>query len=165
MAKTKRRTAGTKKATRKVVTRGRRVNQVKRVGAGPQAAGASSAVTSLKAYAAELLAQRADLDKQISAVEEALQVMGAGGVGAQLAVRPVGRRAGGAGRGPRPGSLKEFILNVLGGGAVKSVKEITEGVLAAGYTTRNKTLAKSVGIALTEMPTVKKVARGKFRCK
>jgi len=44
-----------------------------------------------------------------------------------------------------------------------AVKDITKGVVRSGYKTKNKTLAKSVGIALTEMPTVEKVGRGQFR--
>jgi hypothetical protein len=46
-----------------------------------------------------------------------------------------------------------------------AVKDITEGVRRGGYETRNKTLAKSVGIALTQMPEVDKVGRGLFRLK
>ena len=127
-----------------------------------------AAVGSLKSYCMELLTQRSQLDAKIAAVEQALRVMGSPGprgrpAGRKTIVRRGGRRRGG--RGPRAGSLKEHILSVISGGGIMAVKDITDGVLAAGYRTKNKTLAKSVGIALTELPGVKKVARGKFRCK
>ena len=67
--------------------------------------------------------------------------------------------------GPRPGSLKSVITTVLTGKGIMAVKDITAGVLKAGYKTRNKTLAKSVGIALAEMKNVAKIGRGRFRLK
>jgi hypothetical protein len=76
-----------------------------------------------------------------------------------------GRRPRAGRRGARQGSLKDFIGRVLSGHGVMSVKEITAGVRKAGYKTRNKTLSKSVGIALAQMPGVEKVDRGQFRLK
>jgi hypothetical protein len=127
----------------------------------------SGAICSLQGYCAELGAQREALDTQIQAVQQALAVMGMPVTAARAAVRGPRR---GPGRppavgGPRPGSLKAFILNVLRGGGIRAVKDITAGVLDAGYKTKNRTLAKSVGIALTELKNVTKVGRGRFRLK
>ncbi len=44
-----------------------------------------------------------------------------------------------------------------------TVKDVTTAVRKAGYKSKNKTLDKSVGVALSEMPGVKKVGRGTFR--
>lgn len=132
-------------------------------------AGSLPALDSLHAIHSELLAQRAALDRQINAVEHAVSTLG----GARLArrsgrpsgPRPATRRGRGGRRGPRAGSLKEYIATALSRGGVMSVKDITDAVVKGGYKTRNKTLAKSVGIALTEIPGVQKVARGQFKMK
>lgn len=160
MAKAKRRKKATnrkkvtKKRTRKVAKRGQRVTQAPRPRA--VAGSADTAVRALRAHSTALVAQRAQLDAEIQAVDEALRVMGAAGAKA-------GRRATGPRGGRRAGSLKEYIAKVLNGSGVMTVKAITEGVLAAGYPTRNRTLAKSVGITLTKMNEVKRVKRGHFR--
>ena len=121
----------------------------------------SSAVSTLQAYRRTLSAQREDLDQQIQKIDGALEAMGIGAV--RVGTRGPGRPARAAAGGSRPGSLKSQIERVLSGGNIMAVKDITTGVLKAGYKTRNKTLAKSVGIALAEMPNVAKVARGRFR--
>ncbi len=56
-----------------------------------------------------------------------------------------------------------MIGNVLSGAGEMQVRDITARVLRAGYKSRNKTLDKSVGIALAHMPTVRKIGRGVFR--
>jgi len=131
----------------------------------PPTLGVAGAVSSLQRYRAELLAQRDGLDGQINALDQALSAIGA---------TPVQRISGGVARvgrprkagGPRPGSLKDYILNALRSGGVMAVKDITSAVLSGGYATKNKTLAKSVGIALAEMKNhVQKVGRGRFRAK
>jgi len=164
-----------RKGPRAVVKTGarrrRRFGRVARLARG----GVGGAVASLQGYRAELAGQCSELTAQIQAVDAALRAMGIAvaarrGPG-RPAGRPVGRPAGagvrrkGRGRGPRAGSLKEHILKVLTGRGIMSVKDITAGVLAGGYSTSNQTLAKSVGIALTELPNVRKVARGQFRLK
>ena len=69
-------------------------------------------------------------------------------------------------RGRRAGSLKDQIAKILSvGKGAMAVRDITARVLKSGYKTRNKTLAKSVGIALTQMPDVVKIGRGVFRRK
>ena len=141
--------------------RGRRAARM----VGHYGAGMGQALSSLKGYVAELMTQRSQLDAQIQAVEQALRVMGAPAPHAVAAPAPRGPRKGGRGRGPRAGSLKELVLKAMTGGGVMSVAAITDGVRAAGYKTKNKTLAKSVGIALTQLPGARKVSRGKFRLK
>jgi hypothetical protein len=134
--------------------------------------GMTGAIHSLQGYHADLVRQRDTLDGQIHAVENALVVIGVPRAYGRPAGAPVGRRRGrrpgrprAGGRAPRPGSLKAYILDVMTGSGVMAVKEITAGVLSAGYRTKNRTLAKSVGIALTEMKNVAKVGRGRFRLK
>lgn len=157
--------ARTKKTTRKRTTPKAARRTARRPGRPPRATGAvarDAAVRSLETYYQDLLAQRNALDSQLGAVEGALREMNATVAKATLG-RPAGRRSAGGGRF-RSGSLKEYIHGVLSSGGTMSVKDITDGVLRAGYPTKNKTLAKSVGIALTEMPGVTKVGRGQFRC-
>lgn len=119
----------------------------------------------LNAALAELYAQRSSLDAQIESIERTLSEVGAA-VPAAPARRAAATPTAGPGRGrrgPRAGSLKEYIANVLSAaGDVMAVKDITDAVIASGYKSKNKTLGKSVGIALTQMPNVKKVSRGKF---
>lgn len=148
------------RGTRRIARRGRR--RMRTATTAAPFGRVQDAVKSLRAYADELLRQRATLDVQIQKVQEALRAIGGGKPG-----RPAGRvgRPPGAGGGPRAGSLKEHIVKILSGGGTMRVKDITEAVRASGYQTRNKTLAKSVGIALAQMPQVKKVGRGRFRLK
>lgn len=129
------------------------------------AGGAAAAVATLRRYHSELCAQQQSIAAQVQAVEAAIRaVSGVGGASMPRASFAAPRRmAGGSGRRPRSGSLKEYILKVLHTGGTMSVKDITEAVRKAGYPTKNQTLAKSVGIALTATPGVAKVARGKFR--
>lgn len=118
------------------------------------------AMSGLAACQKRLLAERAALDAKLSAVEQALRALGAGAT----PTAGVRRRGAATGEGGfRAGSLKEYIAKVLTGRGVMSVKDITQEVLNAGYQTRNRTLAKSVGIALTQMKGVRKVGRGRFK--
>jgi hypothetical protein len=123
-------------------------------------AGRSAGVVgTLTAELSQLQRERDNLDRQIDALSTALSALGG-------TVRMAGRRAAGGeggGKNYRRGSLKEFIENILRSGGVMAVKDITESVMQAGYPTKNKTLAKSVGIALAQMHTVEKVGRGKFK--
>ena len=166
MAKAKRRKGATrrKKAGRKTTTvarHGRTAARAPRRSAAAASSGASAAVHALQSHCASLVASRAQLDAEIQAVEEALRVMG----GARTAAAPRGGAGRGGRRGPRAGSLKEYIARVLKGRGVMAVKDITEAVRAAGYPTRNQTLAKSVGITLTKMPQIRRVKRGHFSLK
>jgi len=127
--------------------------------------GLASARHSVERYYHDLLEQRDALERQIAALRDALAAMG-GAPAAPRSARPAGRppRAAGGPQRFRPGSLKDFICQALSGGEVMAVKDITSAVLKLGYKTQNKTLGKSVGIALAEMGgVVKKMGRGRFK--
>ncbi len=139
------------------------------VGSGGDLQGALSGLT---AYRDQLERQRLNLAAEIAALDSALSAIGGGpALRGRRPGRPPGRPAARPlpaprrGRPPRKGSLKEFILKVLSAapGREMAVKDIATGVVRAGYKSSNKTLAKSVGIALTEIPGVLKVGRGRFR--
>lgn len=168
MAKAKRRRKVAKKRTVKARKRPGRATRVNRP------AGVPGIVGNLTHARAELVGQRDALDEQIGALDRALAAMGSAGrirrkarrpaAKRVVAKRPAGRRMR-AGR-RRAGSLKDQIASVLAGRrSALAVKDITAAVLASGYKTKNKTLAKSVGIALTQMPDVVKIGRGIFRRK
>lgn len=148
-------------ARRKKAKRGKR--KVSRRGG---ASGLKSVISGLTGHRRELAAQRDALDAEISAIDSALSAIGGTPAASKRVGRPKFSGAGRGRRGPRKGSLKEYIGKVLKRhGRVMAVKDITSGVLKAGYKSKNKTLAKSVGIALTEMHNVAKVGRGRFRMK
>jgi hypothetical protein len=124
---------------------------------GTTGAGIAGVIRELSAYGDQVAAQRAEVDAQIAAVEGALAALGASAGGAQ--VRASGRRPS-----FRQGSLKDHIARVLGARrGPMSVKDITAAVRRAGYRSKNKTLDKSVGVALAEMRQIVKVARGQYR--
>ena len=81
-----------------------------------------------------------------------------------IAARSTGIRPAAASGGQfRAGSLKQFITRVMPSGRAMAVKDVTTGIKKAGYKTKNKTLAKSVGVALAEMPNVQRIGRGQFK--
>jgi uncharacterized C2H2 Zn-finger protein len=147
-----------KKATRRA--RKRVARPAVRAGAARRpAARATGALRAIRAYRQTLVARRAELDSRVNAIDRALAALGA-------VSRPVAARAARAPRsaGSRTGSLKYFIERVLSAGkGPMAVKDTTAAVLKAGFKTRNKTLAKSVGVALSQMANVVKVSRGRFR--
>jgi len=148
-----------KKARKRTV---KRVRRTRRKAPSVSARGSlGGAISGLQAYHKRLVGERALIDEKICAIESALGAMGS--AAAQPGSGRPGRAA--AGRGARAGSLKAYVGRVLAGRGVMAVKDITEGVRKAGYKTRNKTLSKSVGIALTQMKDVRKVGRGRFKLK
>jgi len=136
----------------RLLKRSQRVFRRKRTGA---------AVGDIQRYRDGLAVQRAALDSQLAALEQALAVLGAG---TPVRKAPPSKERGGAGY--RSGSLKAHIQTVLQvhGGAM-AVKNVTAAVRKAGFATKNRTLDKSVGIALAGMPSVTKIRRGVFRAK
>jgi hypothetical protein len=111
-----------------------------------------------RAYRDQLAAQRVELDTQLVAIDNAMAMLG-GAVG--VATRRVTKHRRG---GKRPGSLKDFIVRVLRGRVrPMSVMDITAAVRKAGYATKNRTLDKSVGNALADLPEIARVARGQYR--
>ena len=115
-------------------------------------------VANLQSAHRALVAERTALDTRIGALESALRAMSAAPASGSR-----GRRGGG-GRAFRRGSLKEYIHRVLSSAqGTMAVRDVTTGVKRSGFKTKNKTLSKSVGIALTQMPMVSKVGRGLFK--
>lgn len=152
-----------KKAAKRVVRKiARRAKRVARRTPQAPVGGTLPLVRQMQAYRAGLVAQRGHVDQQIGAIDKALSAMGTA-PRTRAAKAPRGGRRGG---GTRAGSLKDFIARVLGTTRKPmAVKDVTARVLRSGFKSKNKTLAKSVGIALTQMPNVAKVSRGMFRLK
>src|ERR1051326_1251374 len=109
----------------------------------------------LVVYRNHLLQRREQIDAQLQAIEQIMA--GMGGMAMRSSGRTGSNGAAAGSRGARAGSLKEFIVQVLKGGGVMRVSEITTAIKRAGYKTKNKTLANSVSAALTEIPGAKKV--------
>ncbi|MGE0479222.1 MAG: hypothetical protein AB7Q17_02000 [Phycisphaerae bacterium] len=134
-------------------------------------AGLHQLIGDVQSQRAALDTQRRIIDEQIAALERAMIALNGAGRRAGAPRAQTARGAAPAASAPpasahRPGSLKEFIGKALAaGGRVMSVKEITAAVMRGGYKSKNKTLAKSVGIALTEMREARKVGHGRFRLK
>jgi len=133
------------------------------------AAPANNVVANLLSARNALLAQRDAIEKQLGLINQALTAASAvlpRRRGRPLKLAPVAGPAARPASGHRPGSLKDFVVRVLSAASgPMSVKDITTAVLEAGYKSRNRTLAKSVGIALAQMPEVARVRRGVFRLK
>jgi hypothetical protein len=144
-----------KRRRRRRVKKGAKRRQFRR----PSGAGDNAVASYLMAAHQSLLDERADVDRKITALESALAQFRHPALGKRGPGRPAARPAGGY----RAGSLKDYILRVLSGGRTAAVKDIADGVVRAGYQSRNKTLAKSVGIALAQMPEVAKMGRGQYR--
>lgn len=152
---------GRRKARRRKTAR--RAGVRRRAAASYGAGSVSSVVASLSAAHQQLLKERDGLDRKISAIAGVIATFGAPTAGRRRGAGRAGGAGGGGGRRYRSGSLKEYIARVMGGRGVMAVKDITLSVVKAGYKSKNKTLAKSVGIALTEMSDVNKVGRGRYR--
>lgn len=130
------------------------VRIVKRRGR-PPGSGAGGAqgrmLSAAQSYRTQLVAELAAIDGRLAALDSAL------GGRSGMSDRTL------TGRDVRAGSLKDYIKKVLSGHGPMAVKGITEAVVSQGYKSKNKTLAKSVGIALTGMVGVQKVGRGWFQ--
>ncbi len=119
----------------------------------------AAVVGDIQRYRDEVAAQRAALDSQMAGLDQALAVLGAG-----APARKAPPRKGRGGAGYRPGSLKAHIQQVLQAhGCAMAVKDVTAAVCKAGFKSKDKALARSVGVALRGMRDVKKVGRGTFR--
>lgn len=152
----KRRTA--KRLVKKTIRRVRRpARRVRRAGPGDQA----PLLRQMQAYRSDLLTQRAQVTTQIDAIDRALAALSA--TPRRSAAKPARRRGP---SGLRRGSLKYHIDRVLRArSGTMAVRDVTTAVRRAGFRSKNKTLAKSVGIALSQMPNVTKVSRGMFRAR
>lgn len=125
----------------------------------PVSKGFGGLLGQLRVHRNGLAAQINQLDVQIASIDGALAALGGG------APKRAGARRG-RGKGPRAGSLEDYIGRLLRGRTKgQSVKDITAAVRKAGYKTRNRTLDKSVGNTLASMKNAVKVSRGVFRLK
>ena len=128
--------------------------------------GVSRVVTDMRTCHADLLAERANLNAQIDALETAIHTMG--GTAPRKRGRPAGRRAtgrrrGGRGRAGRAGSLKNLVVQVLRQrSGPMSPNEISDAVVKAGYQSRAKDLTKAVSNVLPTINNVKKVGFGSY---
>ncbi len=87
-----------------------------------------------------------------------------GGVAAKTKPAAKERRGRARRGGPRPGSLKDYILRVLRGKVrPMSPAKIADRVKKAGYKTKAKNLPNMVSNTLAQMAGVKKVGRGLYR--
>jgi uncharacterized C2H2 Zn-finger protein len=160
-AKGKKKTVKKKRGRRAARKAPRRIGPRAKRGPRVAASGTTPLLRQMHVYRGGLVAQQTRLASQIDAIDRALAALGA------APAKPAAPSARGR-RGPRArrGSLKDYIGRVLrAGGAPMTVKDVTASVRRAGFKSRNKTLAKSVGIAMSQMPDVAKVSRGVFRLK
>lgn len=127
-----------------------------------------SAMSQMRSVHASLVGEHVRLGRQIAALESAMREIGVAPAGrpGRPPGRPAGvsaaRAAGDGRRGVRAGSLKDHIFKVLSGGGRMRVQDIEKAVRAGGFKTKNKTLGKSIGIALLDMQGVERVARGLY---
>ncbi len=138
----------------------------KRRGRPPASAnGASGLLNDLLNYRNSLESQRVAIDSEIDAITSAIDAMQSVPSGSK---RVTIAKSAGARRGPRPPgtSLKDFIGKVVGGsrGPVKA-KDITSGVVSAGYQTKSQNLNAQVSTALADMvrqKQIRKMGRGLY---
>ena len=122
----------------------------------------------LAAGVKDMLADRERLAAELQKIENALAMFGISPVylGVGKVARTTARAASGQ-SGPkvaRDGSLKTYIAQVLTTAGMRP-PEIADAVLSKGYQSKNKTLAKSIGIAVGEMVKdgqAKKLGRGSY---
>ena len=116
-------------------------------------------VEDLRACRMDIAAQKAQIESRIQGIDSALAALGAG-----TAKPVVARRK--RGKGPRAGSLKDYIGRVLRGLVKgKSVKDITAAVMKAGYKSKSKDLTHAVSKALVVMKNAVRVGHGVYRLK
>ena len=135
---------------------------------GTSSGGMGDAIAGLQTARAALMAQHNEITRQVGELDTMIARLGGGAAGGPAPARATAARMGGGVRTGqskfRPGSLKDVIHGVLAGaGGPMSVKDITETVVSSGYESKNKTLAKSVGIALMDMPGVRRIGRGMYK--
>jgi hypothetical protein len=124
------------------------------------AAGLAAAVGDIQRYRNELAVQRAALDSQVPALDQAITALGG-------SVASVKVHRGGRGRlAFRAGTLPACIRQVLHAHrGPMAIKDIAAAVRRAGFKSRDKNLSHSVGKCLAAMPGVQKVGRGVYRAR
>lgn len=131
--------------------------------AGPaSSSGTARILNEMQGYYGELVAQRTSLDSQISAVGQAIKVMGVAMPSALTRRgvkrgRPVATRA-------RAGSLKDYIERVLRQRSKPlSPRNIGAIVIKAGFKTKAKDITKAVSNTLPQMKNIKKAGFGMYQ--
>ena len=113
-------------------------------------------LSAIEAYHEDLMARRDQIDREVSAFGNALSALGS----TQAVLQTRGRRGAGA----RKGSLKTFILKVLGRrSAPATPMEIADRVMRSGYESRAKDPSTAVNNVLPELKAVKRVGFGLYR--
>jgi hypothetical protein len=163
----KKRAAKGKKRRAKVKVKGsRKVGRPKgrvvrrRVGVASVGGGAAQLINGMQAYHRDLLGRRESIEAEIAAIGSAIEAMGA--VRAPATVRA--KRGRPAGRPARAGSLKSYIVKVLGQrSTAMSPKDIAARILRSGYKSKAKDLTKAVSNTLPQLRKVKKVGFGMYK--
>ncbi len=167
-SKAKRRVGRPKGSGKKKVGRPR-----KRVAAAAVAIGGAGArlIADMRSFHNDLVARREALDGEIAGLALAMETLGGTTVAAARRKRRAPKRAAPARRGRRrsagrlrTGSLSDHVFRVL----KKSKRplgpaDISAKVVAAGYSSKAKDLAKAVSNSLAKLKGVKKVGLGKYR--
>lgn len=139
--------------------------------------GAARIVADLRDYHSNLSSQCAAIEAEMQGIATAIDSISGAAAGSAGAPRKRGRPAkkGGSarrgrppgrksGKGPRAGSLPDFILRVLGQRkSALSLKDIAASVVKAGYKTKSRHLSTAVSNALPKIRGVKKVGRGMYQ--
>ena len=125
-----------------------------------------SMIDELKRERDQLVARLAELDSELAEYGAARTAAPAVRPGRKkkAATKKRAARAGG-GRGPRAGSLKDYITQVVGASPMTPA-DIATAVTGAGYQSSSKTLPQSVSVAcaqLVKAGQLKKEGRGKYR--
>ena len=124
--------------------------------------GPAQLVSGMQDYYSALMSKRQELDAEITALNTAIAAMS--GIGATVTTR-LGRTPAKSGRrGMREGSLKSYIVKVVGQrSTAMSPSDIATRITQAGYKSKAKDLTKAVSNALPGVPGVKKVGFGMCR--
>ena len=144
------------------------IRRRKAVGTTLAGTGAVQLISSMQTYHSGLLARREGIEAEITAIGQAIEAMGmvpASRTRRAKRGRPVGRPVGRpAGRPARAGSLKTYIVKVLGQrSTAMSPKDIAARIVKAGYKSKAKDLTKAVSNTLPQLKQVKKVGFGKYK--
>lgn len=124
-------------------------------------------IDDLKRERDDLVARVAELDSELAEYgAEGAPKKGPARTGKKAATKkPATRARKSAGRAPRSGSLKDYIVQVVGKSAM-SPADIADAAVGAGYQSSSKTLAQSVSVAcaqLVKSGQLVKEGRGSYR--
>lgn len=126
--------------------------------------GAAHLVGGMQQYRDELMTNRDQIDRELSALGDAMAALGGGATAPARGGKGVKRAR--RGDGHREGSLKSFIVSALGRrGAPATPKEIAAKVMQSGYKSRAVDLTKAVSNALPELNEVKRTGFGRYSLK